>query len=263
MNGMRLRLRTLVISVAAAGAICTGLPAATASAASTSVASTSVVPRVGQCYKYTWDQSAAYSSPTAAISCNKPHTAVTYFVNEVTGPAKASKSPTANAVVTYIYQSCIRHLESRLGTKVGLTRAFLGVISYEPTAAQWKAGSRFYRCDATNYREHPTEFLSIPSSYLKALKTTTGRTKYAWCLTTGLVTVPCSVKHATKALAVVTLATASAKYPGSSAVLKKTESMCAAAVKKLHRTWSGVYWHPGSSAAWAAGYRTATCFQKG
>jgi Septum formation len=254
---MGTRLKTVVLGIAGLGIACAGVPAASA-------ADVSAVPRLGQCYNYSFAKgTAASSSPTPAVSCTKHHTAQTYYVGKFTGAAKASSGPKSGQVLLAVGYACDRELYAKLGAKVALTRAFLAAFWFVPTAAQWKAGARFFRCDAALYRDNPKQIQAIPAGFTKALKTKAGLKRYAWCFTTTYATVPCTAKHATKALTYVTLGRVSAKYPGDNAIASRTNSMCTKAVDKISKkSWVGVYWRP-NSAGWRFGIRTATCFQTG
>jgi Septum formation len=250
---MRTRGWTIVTGVVAAGLI--------AGTQTASAETTSSVPKVGQCYNYTYAQSAGESLPTRHLSCTKKHTAVTYYVGKFSGAAAKSSSPTAKVVEAALAFACTRQLYSKLGPKVTLTRAFQAFTYFEPTAAQWKAGARFYVCDATLFREHPTEFQSIPANYLKVIRTSAGQKKYRWCMTSTFATVPCTSKHATKALTYVTLGKVSEAYPGDAVVVLRTEKACLKAVPRVSgHAWGGTFWRP-PAAWWPIGARTATCFQ--
>jgi len=217
-------------------------------------------PRVGQCYNYTFAQAnTASASPTVAVSCFARHTAVTFYVGTVSGSAARSSTPTAIAVVLQVAQVCNLRLSSSLGSTVRLTRAFPANQVFVPTAAQWSAGARFYRCDA-DLASSNTSLAAIPSNFIPVIKTSTGVSRYRWCLTTRAATTSCAATHYYSAITWVSLGTATAPYPGAAVTTRRAESLCVGAISRLVKrrfAWYSVW---PSSVNWAYGLRSATCF---
>ena len=217
-------------------------------------------PRVGQCYNYTFAQAnTASASPTAAVSCSARHTAVTFYVGTVSGSTARSSTPTAAAVLLQVARVCNLRLSSSLGSTVRLTRAFPANQVFVPTVAQWSAGARFYRCDADLVSSN-TSLAAIPSNFISVIKTSTGVSRYRWCLTARAATTSCTATHYYSAITWVSLVTATAPYPGAAVTARRAASLCAAAVSRLVNRRFAWYSLWPLSGNWAYGLRSATCF---
>lgn len=242
-------LRGIVTTVLLTAAL---LPAASAPA---TAVTKPPPPKVGACYSYTFAQAAASSSPTRPVSCAGRHTAVTYFVGTVTGTPARSKSPTAAAVVAQEARACQLHWVSLMGAKVVMTRASYSFFT--PTAAQWKAGARWFRCDGV--LRTANTYVSIPKNFLAFGRTSAGVTAYLRCLNAAQVIVACSTTHTLKVKTYVVLGTATARYPGTTATLNRALALCTKALPTL--TVEFVNYPLADS--WAAGARTSPCYVAG
>jgi hypothetical protein len=242
-------LRGIVTTIVLTAAL---LPAASAPA---TAATKPPPPKVGACYNYTNKQSAAASSPTRAVSCAGRHTAVTYFVGTVTGTPARSTSPTSAAVVAQEGRACQLRWVSLMGARIGMSRA--NFTYFTPTVAQWKAGARWFRCDGV--ANALNALVTIPANFLTFARSAAGITAYKRCLTSTHLVTACSATHALMVKTYVVLGTATARFPGASALLTRTSTLCDAASPTPAVVWVT---YP-LAVGWAAGARTGDCYVTG
>lgn len=211
-------------------------------------------PKTGACYAYSVKALDAASGPTRTVSCSRTHTAVTYFVGTVTGPASAATSHVDPAVVLATGSGCRAALVRKIGVKAAsLTRITFGY--FVPTQAQWAAGARWYRCDAV-LAKSSSALGRIPKNFLRAVKTSAGIATYRRCLTkTGKIIACTSRKAYFSARKYATLGSASAAYPGDTGVADKSFSLCTRALGRApkYATWP-------LADGWSIGQRQATCY---
>lgn len=243
---MKLSLRLTVAALASVLALpMLGLGAAHAAPAA---------PKKGACYAYSIKGLDAAYGPKRTVSCSEKHTAVTYYVGTVTGAAASSASPLDPAVVLASGSGCRAAIVRKVGVKAtSLTRLTYGF--FVPTPAQWAAGARWYRCDAV-LAKSSSALASIPKNFLRAVATTKGISTYRRCLTKGGKVIACtSSKAYFVARKFVTLASASAAYPGDAEVASSSFARCNRALGKTARyaTWP-------LADLWAFGQRTSTCY---
>jgi hypothetical protein len=197
----------------------------------------------------------AYSSPTSPVSCTRRHTAVTFYVGTVTGAAAASASPIAVAVATQQGRGCVSKFRALESQRIYLSRAEL--IFYTPTAAQWQAGARWFRCDATLFTLNA--LANIPTNFLTVTRTIAGINAYRRCLTSTHALTSCALRHTHVARTYVTLAASTAAYPGPSATRSRSLTLCRRALGKAKVSYTTFPLVDG----WSYGERTATCFVAG
>lgn len=211
-------------------------------------------PKVGACYAYTWKALNGDHGPTKTVSCSKPHTAVTYYVGTFTGAAATSPTPLNPAAVADSGSGCWAAFVRKVGVKAAaLTRVRMAY--FVPTQAQWDAGARWYRCDAT-LAKSGTKVAPIPKNFLRSAKKAAGISAYRRCLTVQGKLVACtSGKAHFVARANATLGSASSPYPGDGVVYLSSMQRCSRALGKAFKyaTWP-------LADGWALGQRQATCY---
>ncbi len=211
-------------------------------------------PRVGSCYTYTFAQAQVLSLAAAPVPCRGNHTAVTYFVGRLTGPAAAGPVITALAVRSAANVCTVRQL-SVLGPRVLLTRSD-PFNAFMPTNAQWTAGARWFRCDAVLYASD-TSLQRIPANFVRRIRTTSGVNAYRACLTAAGKKVPCSRPHTYAASTYSSLGSRTAAYPGDRTVKARAIAACR---RLLPRNGRRIYVEWPTAHAWSIGRRYVQCF---
>jgi len=98
-------------------------------------------PVVGSCYEMTRRAAAAVTNDGPDISCTEPHTSMTYHVGRFATDSVVADSETAR-------RGCQTNLAKGVGlTSTEVKSSILTFIWFEPSTAEWSAGSRWYRCD--------------------------------------------------------------------------------------------------------------------
>ena len=119
---------------------------------------TSFTPPAGVCHRAEFADSASRDD-FAPVDCGQSHLTETIHVGTFTGAAASASAPPAKGTAHYraAYGECDRRARRFLGQDFRYGRLWLGVTL--PSAAGWRGGSRWYRCelgeatDVENYQE--------------------------------------------------------------------------------------------------------------
>ena len=118
-------------------AICLALIIAAPSYAANAAPST---PKVGDCFFVSPEELDSPTPISNKISCSFTHNLETYFVGKVSGSTDPNKQ-SEKVLLNRVKQTCLN------AWKFPETSPLNYFAFYVPTSAQWKAGSRWLRCD--------------------------------------------------------------------------------------------------------------------
>lgn len=114
-------------------------------------------PAVGSCFKLGYQQAQASTNSASPVSCYDDHTSLTYHVGLFPEGTTYADEDRAKKV-------CEQKLPAAIGIKKNqMLSTIIDFEWFEPTAAQWKAGGRWFRCDAIAPKDTKLKKLS-PSS---------------------------------------------------------------------------------------------------
>ncbi len=237
-------------------------PSGEASSASPAPAS----PRVGSCYRLSFEQATEPVSTDRPVSCRKTHTARTIKVGSlpavVDGHLLALDSRT---VRSRIAKSCPSDAGALLGgdrTTRRLSR--FEVVWFSPTLEAADAGASWFRCDVVAVRSEG-RLLALPARLDGVLDRADALDRYGTCGTNapdrrGFARVVCSVKHSWRAVDVVDLP-AGARYLAKD-VTARGDAACKDVASDraggaLRFSWSFEW---PTRAQWDAGQRYGYCW---
>lgn len=273
-----LPLLSLVLTAALGLAGCTGgddsdpQPSSSGSASSTPTSATATptpvalppAPVKGQCSRLTQAEAIAPTPPaTPALACSAPHTAQTYRVGELDlirdGHLLAVDSTVAT---TQIQRSCQGALDDWLGGDARLS--VLTSIWFAPSVEQSDAGASWFRCDVVAPGAGQ-QLTNLPARTRGLLATEAGRDRFGLCRTAapaaaGSEPVPCSSKHAFRALSAVDLTGAALPTPKRGQAI--LDPVCREAATKAADDPLDIAWQQELPTAeqWAAGRRYGLCW---
>lgn len=228
-------------------------------------ATASAAPQVGACYSYKTAVLTEASTPAPAVDCTTQHTAETFFVGTVPAsfglPSEASK-----AKILAAGRPCtVRAMNSYLGLQDReLPSRFRAVVLF-PTDDQWAGGERWVRCDVVLQGGLQLKAFAGPAA---ALVAATPADQFNFCTpqepnARATAAYPClSPKRNWIKVLDQELGGPGSSFPGTSAVERKTRTLCERQGKK----WDGKEKFPGwwaiwsTQAGWKEGKRSAQCF---
>jgi hypothetical protein len=150
--GQRRAGRALVIL---AGILLVAL-AATGCAAGAHLAGQTEMPKVGECWTVSYENSQKFEDweGTAAVACSSTHETYTFAVTKIgktfTGSWLSAKNTVRTDVDDAAYSTCVRQAAIDLPglQTLGLVR----LNYYLPSIALWNAGARWVRCDISEIK---------------------------------------------------------------------------------------------------------------
>jgi hypothetical protein len=254
------RLLVLVLTVLLTATAC-GDSAARSSAVPTTP------PATGVCRMLTASEVSAASNASATVACSEPHDAETFAVGAL--PHRFADASYDDATLdTWAYGKCATAFSAYLGTDDSTAmRSLLTWIWFRPSAEQWAAGARWYRCDVLGGSASQHDYVDLPTT-TKGLLQGRGDDHWMACAkgrsVTGGTKVPCSMTHDWRAATTIKLGETNEKYPGDAATKAKTKSYCAESID----AWLG---YPSSydygytwfgEQEWQAGNRRSVCWAR-
>ena len=181
------------------------------------------------------------------------HTAVTYYVGVVPRSLAGAASPGTRALLLYESRICDAGWFAQETRRVVLTRG--GDFSFTPSAAQWRAGARWFRCDAVLHLTD-TSLAPIPANFLAVARTAVGMALYRACLLYSGAVVACSGSHYYQAVSFTWLTRGVTQFPGTAAVMKTTLAFC----EKAQPVGAGWYYVYPTALGWAHGNMSGVCY---
>ena len=229
--------------------------------------STETRPALGACRSLTPADVAESSNATDAVDCSAEHTAETYAVVDL--PSRFDDvdydDPDLGA---YAYKTCSTRFMEFLGADESLVmRTVLSWAWFRPSKEAWEAGARWYRCDVIGGGEQSASYVALPRTAEGVLL---GRPDDRWlvCVNGESVDdgarIPCSKRHAWRAVTTIKLGDDADAYPGDRPVQTRTRDFCSDSVGawldypvdyEFGYTWFG-------EAEWAAGNRRSVCWAR-
>ena len=217
------------------------------------------------CYDYRASGTKAQAANAAAVPCEGPHTAQTFYVGALPEgfgvPDKANAKARLRAT-----RACTTEA---MNTYLGLTNTAIPsrfqIVTVFPTPTQWNAGERWVRCDVVlrGGRTY-TKF----SGTAQQLVATTPREQFNFCTPSvpGSRTksaFPCTKpKRNWIMVAERDLGKVGSNFPGSRSVERKAKRICQKigntyTVRKSFYPWWAIW---PTRVGWQDGDRTAQCF---
>lgn len=224
-------------------------------------------PEEGACYRLGFNDALAPTNEKAPLPCARAHTSETYAVGRldtlVEGHLVAVDSERVQAQVA---EACPAALPRFLGGDLeDLRLSMLRPVWFTPTVEESDAGADWYRCDAVVV-DGERSLAPLDGSLAGVLDRPQGRDAYAMCATAApdaedFVRVPCSERHAWRAIDVVTFEAVRA-YPGQQAARERGQVQCENAAldvaeDPLEFDW-GYEWPTAEQ--WEMGQRYGRCW---
>lgn len=189
-------------------------------------------PAVGRCRVLSVRDVALASNDSPPVDCREPHSAETFVVEQF--PARLGEErPGSSRLGAHVFDRCERRFETFLGgTESLVMRTTVTWAWFRPTPAQWRAGSRWFRCDVIS-GGGGTDLVQLPRTAEGLLL---GRVPDTWlvCADGEKVAdsprVPCSARHTWRAVTTIVLGEAGEDYPGDRLVGLRTRDFCSKSV---------------------------------
>lgn len=208
-------------------------------------------PAEGSCFRMNLLQTASSTSKARPVSCYDKHTAMTYHVGLFPKGSNAADEKKADT-------TC----ERRLAKAVGIDKsAMRGTIFehrwYEPTATQWEAGGRWFRCDVVATFDQ--KLRNLPGDTAPLFHDGEVEDAFERCINSNGSTedgdmVTCNKPHDYRWSGVFTLP-AKTPYPSQEKVLEWSQDRCREMVG-TQNWW--VTWP--SELAWSTGEKLVACY---
>ncbi|WP_201931577.1 septum formation family protein [Nocardioides donggukensis] len=224
-------------------------------------------PELGACRMLTPEDVAAPSNATRTVDCEDEHTAETYAVGTL--PDKFADSDYRDAALgKFAYKTCGKGFEKFLGGDESLVmRTVLSWAWFRPSENAWAEGARWYRCDVVGGGEQSMEYSTLPTTAKGLLL---GRPADRWMVcaqgpsVAGSVKVPCSQKHAWRAVTTIKVGLDTDDYPGDRLVEVRTNEFCSDSVGAwmnypVNYDYAYTWFR---EAEWEAGNRRSVCWAK-
>jgi hypothetical protein len=220
-------------------------------------------PEVGECRRLTAEDVEAPDDDSPTVPCAGPHTAETFAVGEFSGRL-AEVAVDDERLSDQVLGSCDRRFRRYVGADASLAlRTVLSWAWFRPSAADWDAGARWYRCDLLG---SGVEGLLELEGHARGVLL--GRPADRWLLcaagerVSDAPRVPCDRPHSWRAVTTVVLDDAAAAWPGADRVEARTRDFCSDSVGAwlgypldytFGYTWLG-------RADWQTGNRRSVCW---
>lgn len=223
-------------------------------------------PELGACRLLTPADIAETSNASPVVDCSERHTAETFAVGAF--PEKVGEEIDDPALGAYVYEVCERKFRTFLGgTESLVMRAMVTWAWFRPTAEQWDAGARWWRCDVVGGGEESTELVALPETAAGLLL---GRPDDTWMVcvdgpsVADSVKIPCSRKHTWRAVTTIVLGDEMDPYPGDRLVEVRTRDYCSRSVGAwlnypVDYDFGFTWFH---EAEWEAGNRRSICWAR-
>jgi hypothetical protein len=154
---------------------------------------------VGTCHAYdTEAELSSFSDVRPPVPCTRPHQTETVAVGELTGDLDGAERISPEKRLMIVNDLCREPMRAYVGAGPRDEPWRLGVLLRLPTAGEWDAGERQYRCELVPKAENPpggsVRLPSVATSLRGVLDTPAG-TAYRRCWTENEAEVPCDQPH--------------------------------------------------------------------
>lgn len=223
-------------------------------------------PKLGACRLLTPADIDETSNAAPTVDCSTKHTAETFAVG--TFPAGVGEEIDDPALGAHVFEVCERKFRTFLGGNESLVmRAMVTWAWFRPTAEQWDAGARWWRCDVVGGGGESTELVSLPETAAGLLL---GRPDDRWMVCVNgpsvadSVKIPCSREHTWRAVTTIVLGDPTDPYPGDRLVEVRTRDYCSGSVGAwlnypVDYDYGFTWFH---EAEWEAGNRRSICWAR-
>jgi hypothetical protein len=221
-------------------------------------------PAVGTCWDYPFSVTERISTDAPAVPCEGPHTAETFFVGPVSDRLGTPSKASVNARLAATAPCTVAAMNAYLGLAGRSLPSRFTVVPLLPTDAQWAAGERWVRCDVLLQSGLQAERVAGPMTAVAAglapaaLDFCTPGTPSA----KNTAAVPCTGRRNWIKVLEQTLGGPTARFPGTSAIQRRSATICQRVAKK----YAGNVQFPGwwrinpTESGWRDGKRTLQCF---
>jgi putative regulator of septum formation len=224
------------------------------------------VPRSRACYQYGYAAAIAPVARSAAVPCNRKHTAITFAVGDLDTVVDGHLvSVDSDRVQAQVAKACPRAFERFVGGSAEARRlTMLRPVWFTPSLRESDAGANWYRCDAVAIAADE-KLAPLVGRLEGVLARPIAADQYAMCGTAepgapGFRRVICSAPHAWVALSTVDIA--GRRYPGVGEVRAAGQEACqdaasAQADDPLNYRW-GYEWPTAQQ--WQSGQHYGICW---
>ena len=227
-------------------------------------------PKAGTCRQLSFGAIGRYSNQTATVDCSKPHTALTFAVEQLPEDVAFDGVDVGNdAVQEKASLQCRAAFAKYIGGSAA-TRALsrLSVTYFVPTQQDFDAGSRWVRCDVIALQSARI-LASLPETVEGFNDTDEALDDFGVCSrgepgTSGALLVMCNQDHDYRALTALRLGADDADYPGQQAVGADGQQRCDDYISETLGLGGGYTyaWTYPSLDDWDAGQRFGFCWNK-
>ena len=226
-------------------------------------------PAEGACRQLEPADIAESSNDSATVSCKADHTAETFYVGAFRGK-DAQLEPDDPALGATVFKVCDKGFKRFTGADDSLAmRSVLSWAWFRPTDDAWGQGARWYRCDVVGGTEASETLVTLPARTAKGVLLGIPDDQWLSCVADATVSgsprVPCSERHAWRAVSTIVVGTPQERYPGDRVVMVRSRDYCS--------DWVGAWmnypvtdyqfaytWFPRGE--WDAGNRRSICWAK-
>jgi len=222
-------------------------------------------PKPGACRVLEPADIAAASNDTEPVTCSKPHNAETFLVGPFKGDL-ADAEYDDERLGQHVYERCSKGFRKFTGADESLAmRSVVSWAWWRPSADDWDAGARWFRCDVVGGTDKSTELVELPKT-AKGVLLGIPADRWMACVDAAQVSgspqVPCSEPHTWRAVSTVVVGKDDEKYPGARVVEVLSRDYCS--------DWVGAWmnypvdyeyaytWF--SKGEWEAGNRRSICW---
>ncbi len=227
-------------------------------------------PKQGDCRALSADDLTTVVDQTQPVSCEKTHTAVTFFVGEL--PPSAVRGATSSGddrIEQTAEQLCAKRFPGYVGGSADdRALTMLQPAYFLPDAEQFRSGARWVRCDLYAH-ESGNKLAELTGDMRNALRQPKVRNQFAICSTKapdqrGFTHSLCGDPHKWRAVSTLRLGKDKAKYPGENELRARAKKDCEEPVRDWLNTreaFSYGFEVPRKS-GWAQGERIGYCWAK-
>jgi hypothetical protein len=226
-------------------------------------------PEVGACRVLEPADIGESSNDAPPVDCRDDHTAETFYVGTFRG-RDAKLDPGDPALGATVFKACDRGFKKFTGADESLAmRSVLSWAWFRPTNDAWDQGARWYRCDVVGGTDASETLVTLPARSAKGVLLGIPDDRWLTCVADATVSgsprVPCSEKHAWRAVSTIVVGTAQERYPGDRVLMVRSRDSCS--------DWVGAWmnypvtdyqfaytWFPRGE--WDAGNRRSICWAK-
>ncbi len=206
------------------------------------------------------------TNSSAIVPCTSSHTAQTFAVGQL--PASTGSSYDDKRHASFVYTTCTKAFRDFLGADESLAmRVQLSWAWFRPSARGWKNGARWYRCDLVGGPTGATMLRALPMTAKDMFANALPDAWLTCALGNGVTRgarIPCSEKHAWRAVTTVKVGQPTDPYPGDHLVQVRSRDYCQASVGGyLHYPPDfdfGYTWFHADQ--WAVGNRRTICWAR-